>query len=342
MEYEDIVLRGTKRSFAVVSVNSATDAVAKFHPVATVVEFAGQDETSVATSRLHVSAVPGLQRQVDELNWIFEDFNTDYEEATVIPLQPSGVIIHGSRGTGKTLLLDRIAESRWGRVVRLDEESKAATVKDHFKTALESRSPTIILIDDIGELIGKGNTSQRAFVTALAQGLDDLAIRAHQTRSKPKVLVVATCLDYITDIPEELQRESRFREHITLPVPDAKARKEIIASWSPPFPKDSFDKQVATLGDRTHAYTAADLSKLMYRAARATRRRTGGRREHISDADVKQALREVQPSAMHDINLKPPTVRWSDIGGYNDVKMALQRVLQRPTVSSPSCPWIAP
>ncbi|KAH7035567.1 P-loop containing nucleoside triphosphate hydrolase protein [Microdochium trichocladiopsis] len=329
MEFEEIVLRGTKRSFSVLSINSATDGVAKFHPIETVVEFAGEDEASAATARLQISSVPGLQRQVDELNWLFEDFNTDYEDAT-IPLQPYGIVIHGSRGTGKSLLLDRIASSKWGRVVRLDEESKAPAVRDHFKTAVESRSPTTILIDDIGELIGKGKTSQKAFVAALAQGLDDLAARAHQTRTKPKVLVVATCLDYITDIPEELQRENRFREHISLPVPDATGRKEILASWSPPFNQETFDSQIAALGDRTHAYTAADLSKLLYRAARATRHRTGGRKVHISEADVKQALREVQPSAMHDINLKPPTVRWSDIGGYNDVKLALQRVLQRP------------
>ncbi|KXJ95387.1 P-loop containing nucleoside triphosphate hydrolase protein [Microdochium bolleyi] len=331
MEFEEVLVRGSKRSFRIISINSATDGVAKFHSTETVVEFVGGGEASVATSQLKISSVPGLSKQVDELNWLFEDFNEDYDPHAVLPLQPYGIVIHGGRGTGKTLLLDRIAASRWGRVVWLDDETKANTVRDHFKTALESRSPTIILIDDITDIIGKGRTGQKAIVKALAQGLDDLAARMQQTRTKPKVLVVAACLDYITDIPEELQRMNRFLEHIALPVPDAQARKDILASWDLPFAPETCAAQVSALGDRTHAYTAVDLFRVQRRAAKAARQRTGGRKEYIADADVKQALREVQPSAMHDINLKPPTVRWSDIGGYSEVKTALQRVLQRPT-----------
>lgn len=37
---------------------------------------------------------------------------------------------------------------------------------------------------------------------------------------------------------------------------------------------------------------------------------------------------------MRDINLKPPTIHWSDIGGYEDVKLALQDVLRTPDVCS--------
>jgi AAA family ATPase len=44
--------------------------------------------------------------------------------------------------------------------------------------------------------------------------------------------------------------------------------------------------------------------------------------------DYHEALRLVRPSAMHDINLKPPPIRWDDIGGQETVKLSLRRAVR--------------
>lgn len=232
------------------------------------------------------------------------------------------------------MLLDHIAATNWGSIVRVIYNDKPSTIQTHFKTALEQRSPTIILIDGITKLIGKEQSSRQVMIETIGEGLDALANKARQQNMRPHVLVVATCLDFLNDIPLALQRPGRFEEHIALPVPDAKGRKEILRYHKPTFGSDVFDQYISDLGDRTHAYTGADLRKVLYRATKAWRKRVGSpsKAHPLKWDDVVKGLQEVRPTAMHDINLKPPTVRWSDIGGYEDVKVALQRVLRHPTV----------
>ncbi|KAI1394107.1 AAA-domain-containing protein [Hypoxylon trugodes] len=331
LSFDDVVLNGSRRSFVVTSINGRADGVAKYAPGTTVVEFSN-DEASQTRGKLEVSSLPGMSRQIDELNEFFNDFDVEFEGFT-IPTYSCGIIIHGSHGTGKSMLLDHIAATNWGRVIRLTYSDKSSTIQSHFKTALEQRSPTIILIDDITRLIGKDQANRLVMVETIGEGLDALTNKARQQNKRPHVLVVAACLDFLNDIPLALQRPGRFEEHIALPVPDAQGRKEIIRYHKPTFASDVFDQYVSDLGDRTHAYTGADLRKVLYKATKAWKKRVGkpSKTEPLTWEDVTKGLQEVRPTAMHDINLKPPTVRWSDIGGYEDVKIALQRVLRHPT-----------
>ncbi|KAI1766199.1 AAA-domain-containing protein [Hypoxylon sp. FL1150] len=331
ISFDEIVLNGSRRSFVVTSVNGRTDNVAKYAPGSTVVEFS-DDETTKTGGKLKVDRLPGMSRQIDELNEFFDDFDVQFEGYTT-PTYSCGIVVHGSHGTGKSMVLDHISATNWGRVVRLSYNDRPSTVQACFNTALEQRSPTIILIDDITKLIGKDQTGRQVMIEAIGEGLDDLTDKARQQNMRPHVLVVATCLDYLNDIPYALQRPGRFEEHIALPIPDVIGRKEIIRFHKPTFSADVFDQYVSDLGDRTHAYTGADLRKVLYRATKAWRKRVGKPSSAVplTWEDVTKGLHEVRPTAMHDINLKPPTVRWSDIGGYEDVKVALQRVLRKPT-----------
>ncbi|KAI0013135.1 AAA-domain-containing protein [Xylariaceae sp. FL0662B] len=331
ISFEEVVLNGSKRSFIVDSVNGRTDSAAKYAPGVTVVEFFN-DDVNGTLGKLEVGPLPGMQYQMDELNGFLNDYDVEFEGFTT-PTYSCGIIVHGSHGTGKSMLLNQIAATNWGRVVRFSYNEKPSAIQAQFRTALEQRTPSIILIDDITKLIGKDQLNRHVMIETIGEGLDALASRARRQNKRPHVLVVATCLDFLNDIPHDLQRPGRFEEHIALPIPDAAGRKEIIRFHKPTFPSDVFDQYVSDLGDRTHAYTGADLRKVLYRATKAWRKRVShpSTQDPLLWEDILKGLQEVRPTAMHDINLKPPTVRWSDIGGYEDVKIALQRVLRHPT-----------
>ncbi|KAI0482447.1 AAA-domain-containing protein [Xylariaceae sp. FL0804] len=324
--FEDLMLRGSRRSFVVETVNGSSEGVGKFASC-TSVEFSSGETNGVA-GRLHVDALPALRKQTYELNRFFGHYGVDMSNWGR-PLASCGVIVHGSHGTGKSLLLDRVAATGWGRVIRITSRDKPSTIQDHFDSSLQLRTSTIILIDDIDEMIGDGVTNRSSFIRHIRLGLDALAARTRKQKQRPNVVVVASCLDFWNDIPYELRKPGRFDKQIGLTAPDATGREEIIQSLINPL-SDIEDKYKTELAHRTHAYTGEDLERVIDRATDAWSERieNGSPSSPYIWDDFRKGLQEVRPTALHDINLKPPTVKWSDIGGYEDVKTALQSVLK--------------
>ncbi|TGJ82464.1 hypothetical protein E0Z10_g6310 [Xylaria hypoxylon] len=327
--FDDVFLRGSLRSFVVESVDGSAKRVVKYDPTTTVVEISNDEATGVV-DKLKLEPLPNMARQIEQLNDFFNEYDMELENNAIPPFT-CGIVIDGTHGTGKTMLLDHIAATRWGRVVRITEDDKPSTILSIFETAVDQRGATIILIDDITTLIGKNNANRPGYIKAIKTGLDMLAEKAQTDNRRPNVLVAATCLDYLDDIPYDLQRPSRFWQHIGLPTPDTFGRAEILRSMKPPFSAKDFDKYILDLVDRTHAFTGGDLRNLLAKAMQARRKRVAPQFDKpLEWEDVTKIFKEVRPSAMRDINLKPPTIHWSDIGGYEDVKLALQDVLRTP------------
>lgn len=324
-------LRGSQRSFIVESVNGSAIGVTKYDPATTVVEISNEEAAGVV-GKLKLEPLPNMARQVEQLNDFFDEYDMELENNAIPPFT-CGIVIDGSHGTGKTMVLDHIAATRWGRVVQITEDDKPSTVQTIFETAVEQRGATIILIDDITTLIGKNNANRPGYIKAIKNGLDALAKKAQNDNKRPNVIVAATCLDYLDDIPYDFQRPGRFWQHVSLPTPDAPGRAEILRSMRPPFSPEDSDKSVSDIVDRTHAFTGGDLRNLFAKAMQARRKRVAPQFDMpLEWQDVTKIFKEVRPSAMRDINLKPPTIHWSDIGGYEDVKMALRDVLRTPDV----------
>ncbi|KAI0103130.1 AAA-domain-containing protein [Nemania sp. FL0031] len=327
--FDEVYLRGSQRSFVVESVNGSAKGVAKYDPTTTVVEITN-DEAASVVGKLKLEPLPNMARQIEQLNDFFDEYDIELENNAIPPFT-CGIVIDGSHGTGKTMVLSHIAATRWGRVVHITDDDKPSVIQTMFETAVEQRVATIILIDDITTLIGKNNPNRPVYIKAIKNGLDALAEKAQTDNRRPNVLVAATCLDYLDDIPYDLQRPGRFWQHISLPTPDVPGRAEILRSMKPPFPPQEFEKCISDLVDRTHAFTGGDLRNLLAKAMQARRKRAGAQLDiPLEWADITKIFKEVRPSAMRDINLKPPTIHWSDIGGYEDVKLALQDVLRTP------------
>ncbi|KAH8196055.1 hypothetical protein TruAng_009770 [Truncatella angustata] len=332
LKFHKVVGKGYRRSFLVVSVNGSHNNVTKYSPNTRVQWLdEGMDDgegAHGAPGRLEVTGMPGMKEPLDKLNEFFSDYGVKYSPKIII--DPScAIVIQGSRGTGKTMLLKQIANTRWGTVKRVKSTDKPHAIQEYFRSAIDEEKPTIILMDNIKTLVGKDKPGAS---DAILNGLEELAALTERNGKRPDVLVVATCGNYSDDIPDGLQTESTFERHITLTIPDAPARKEIVRYYSPNFSEENFEQFVSDMVDRTHAYTGRDLKKLLHATTHASQRRTGDRsgEQPLTWDDVRQALQEVRPTAMHDITLKPPIVRWNDIGGYQEVKRALRQVFNRP------------
>jgi len=105
------------------------------------------------------------------------------------------------------------------------------------------------------------------------------------------------------------------------------------------------EKFFETLADKTHGYTGADLAAVCKEAGMIALRRatpdikrageTPLSKEELEKLvvtydDFLEALKRVEPSAMREVMVEVPKVRWKDIGGLEDVKQAIREAIEWP------------
>jgi len=140
-----------------------------------------------------------------------------------------------------------------------------------------------------------------------------------------------------------LRRPGRFDREIEIGVPNKKGRLEIFQIHTRGMPL-SEDVDLKKLASITHGFVGADIEALCKEAAmRALRRilpEIDFEKESIPAEilnkitvtmnDFMEALKDVEPSAMREVLVEVPTVKWEDIGGLKDVKLELQEVVEWP------------
>lgn len=288
---------------------------------------------------MEIAKVPGLGKQVAELN----EFLSDAQSPASLPLdsrwRTAAIAVHGGRGTGKSFVLDKIATAAAGvlAVLRTNGATGVNAIKEVFAQAMV-RAPSILLLDDLDDVL----EGQRAkeLIGFLCSTLNEISEEG--AKNGGGVIVVATCKDYFA-LPHELRRLRRFARGIALPVPDVKAKVEILESFGVPLPADVKGELIMEVAKRTYAFNPEDLERLVANALDAAVKRykremrareaekTDGEGEvefYVRKEEMESALARTTPSSLNDINLKPPTVHWKDIGGQTKVKAELQRMIR--------------
>ncbi|RDA95078.1 hypothetical protein CP533_2131 [Ophiocordyceps camponoti-saundersi (nom. inval.)] len=350
MLFEGVNIAKLRRSFVVLSVDMRTDNLAKFQLSSTSVRIFQPEKQNSRTASptghdLVVNSVPGLASQVGALNRFLRGFCRSFWVKG--ERESCGFVIHGGRGTGKTMLLRCVQETGWGTVFWIRPSEKLSAIKETFRQA-HAQQPSIILIDGLEDLLAKDRSNRESVIEALGDELDSLSADAVKADALPKVVVLATCLDYMTDVPAKLQKRSRFRDNVALPIPRATERLEILTYLDPPLDPDIKTRCLAGMASMTHAYNGDDLANLVLNAKRIL----GDRLDHqpIQDAataagspslfltadDMERAFRITRPTAMHDINLKPPTIHWRDVGGQASLKKVLARMIRSAKDANPA------
>lgn len=330
---------GTFRSFKITTVNGSTSGNARFVPASTKIHIGtAQDPEAPAPAArpalLKLDMIPGLEPLIEDLNYRLRRWCQPYRSPAY--QMSCGLVFDGGHGTGKTMLVNKICETGWGTVHRIQPGEKLASIIKIFDMARESQ-PSIIVMEEFERLVDKERSNRNAVIQALIEFLDKLSEETEARNERPKVLVLATCMDYSTHMPPELMRIGRFHKHINLPLPDVVRRKAILSSLDLPLSPDTGDSVLDLMSEKTHAYNGNDLLALYQEVLelheRIVDKLQNDGLEHspddyfVSEKIAEEAMKTVVPSTMHDINLKPPPVHWDDIGGQDEVKQTLQRAL---------------
>lgn len=186
---------------------------------------------------------------------------------------PSGVLLVGDPGNGKTLLAKAVAgeagvpfhATAGSEFVMMFAGLGARNVRSAFKAARRKR-PCILFIDEIDTLGGKrGNGAAFGADKEHEQTLTQLLKEMDGMDTSAGVIVIGA-----TNRPEALDpallRPGRFDRHITVDPPGAKARGDILKIHSAKL-KLSGDVDFAKLAKATVRMSGADLAALANEAA---------------------------------------------------------------------------
>ncbi|MFH1317325.1 MAG: CDC48 family AAA ATPase [Candidatus Woesearchaeota archaeon] len=275
---------------------------------------------------------------------------------------PKGILLHGPPGTGKTLLAKAVANETNSNFLLINGPEimskfygqSEANLRKKFEDA-EKNAPSIIFIDEIDAIATKREEThgevERRVVAQLLALMDGL-------KSRGKVVVIAAS-NIPNSLDPALRRPGRFDREIEIGVPGKQGRLDVlkIHTRNMPLlkvPKDEEDSKkvekekqamLKDIANITHGFVGADLSALAKEAAMIVLRRIlpdlnlSGEEAipnemleklRISQKDFKEALKVVRPSALREVFIEAPNVRWDDIGGLDNVKQELKEAVEWP------------
>ncbi|XP_011148576.1 spermatogenesis-associated protein 5 isoform X2 [Harpegnathos saltator] len=215
-------------------------------------------------------------------------------------------------------------------------------LKDIFNKAM-SVTPSIILLEDLDSLCPMKNSSTTDHGTRILAQLTTLFDNLHSTKSD--VIVMATT-SKLYSIDCSLRRPGRIDVEFEVYVPTPNMRLEILTKLTSKIPNTLSDQNLEGLSLNTHGFVGADLhglcSKAIFSAVKRQERNAllkhAEKGEHVSFdtepivtiQDFNCALTTTKPSAMKEILVEVPNVRWSDIGGQKDLKLKLKQAVEWP------------
>ena len=258
---------------------------------------------------------------------------------------PKGVLFYGPSGTGKTLMAKAVSQESNAHFITINGPeimskfygASEGKLRKIFEEA-ENNAPSIIFIDEIDSIAPKRvDTSgevERRVVSQLLSLMDGLQGRGE--------IICIGATNRINAIDEALRRPGRFDREIEFGVPNVKERKEILQIHTRGMPLED-NVSLDHYAEITHGFAGADLMAVSREAAMFALRRILPQINldepipsdiiqelNISDDDFAQAINLIEPSALREVMIEIPNIKWNDVGGLEEIKQELKEAVEWP------------
>ncbi|MBN1191306.1 MAG: CDC48 family AAA ATPase [Dehalococcoidales bacterium] len=306
------------------------------------IEIKEKSEARSRGAKIAYEDIGGLQKELQRVREMIElplKYPQVFERLGIDP--PKGVLLHGPPGCGKTLIARAVAHETDAYFTSITGPEimgkfygeSEGRLRGVFEEA-RSHAPAILFIDEIDaiapkrEEMGGEKQVERRVVAQLLALMDGL-------ESRGEVIVIGA-----TNIPNSidpaLRRPGRFDREIAISIPDQRGRVQILDIHTRGMPLAegvNLDK----LAQVTHGFVGADLESLCREAAMNSLRRMMPDIDYQMDElpyesllklevtmnDFTEALKEVEPSAIREVFVEVPDVKWEDVGGLEEIKQKL-------------------
>lgn len=247
------------------------------------------------TNKVTFKDVAGLEEEKEEVSELIDFLKNPKKFQALGARIPKGVLLVGPPGTGKTLLAKAVAGEAsvpfyfisGSDFVELFVGIGASRVRDMFRQAKHT-APCLIFIDEIdavgrqrGTGLGGGHDEREQTLNQLLTEMDGFGA------NEGIIIIAATNRPDVLD--PALLRPGRFDRQITVNLPDAKGREEILAVHA----KNKILAPSVTLKNlakRTVGFSGADLENLLNESALLAVRRN---KKAITMSEVDEATDRV-------------------------------------------------
>ena len=243
------------------------------------------------TKKVTFKQVAGLDEEKEEVAELIDFLKNPKKFQRLGARIPKGVLLVGPPGTGKTLLARAVAGEAnvpfyyisGSEFVELFVGVGASRVRDMFKQAKQT-APCLIFIDEIdavgrqrGAGLGGGHDEREQTLNQLLTEMDGFGA------NEGIIIIAATNRPDVLD--PALLRPGRFDRQVTVNLPDAKGREEIlnVHAQGKTFAKNV---KLSNIAKRTVGFSGADLENLLNEAALLAVRRN---KEAITMAEIDEA-----------------------------------------------------
>ena len=297
--------------------------------------------------RITYDELGGLKKEVQKIREMVELPMRHPELFDKIGVEaPKGVLLYGPPGTGKTLLAKAVAGETNAHFISLSGPEimgkhygeSEERIRDIF-TQAEENAPSIIFIDEIDSIAPKrdevSGELEKRIVSQLLTLMDGM-------KSRGKVVVIAAT-NRPDSIDPALRRPGRFDREIEIGIPDDEGRFDILSIHTRGMPIDE-KVDLKQISKTTHGFVGADLEVLAKEAAMKSLRRILPEIDYdeekisseilekiqITSDDFRDALKEVSPNALREVQVQIPDVSWDDVGGLDELKEELKEAVEWP------------
>ena len=261
---------------------------------------------------------------------------------------PKGVLLYGPPGTGKTLIARAVGNETEANFTHISGPEimgkfygeSEARLRSLFEEA-QRHAPAIIFIDEIDaiapkrEEMGGEKQVERRVVSQLLALMDGLESRGQ--------IVVIGATNIPNSLDPALRRPGRFDREISITIPDKNGRLGILQIHTRGMPLAE-GVSLEKLAEITHGFVGADLEALAREAAMSALRRILPKIDfemadipyetlmklEVTMDNFLEAMKEVEPSAIREVFVEVPDVRWEDVGGLDEIKEELNEAVEWP------------
>ncbi|QCC52222.1 proteasome-activating nucleotidase Pan2 [Halapricum salinum] len=236
--------------------------------------------------------IGGLEEQTREVREAVEEPLLNAEQFREVGIDPpSGVLLHGPPGTGKTMLAKAVANETDATFIKMAGSELvqkfigegAKLVRDLFELAAE-REPAIIFIDEIDAIAAKRTESKTSGDAEVQRTMMQLLSEMDGFEDRGEIRIIAAT-NRFDMLDRAILRPGRFDRLIEVPEPGPEGREQILEIHT----REMNLAESVDLDDwagETAGFTGAELASLTTEAGMFAIRdgRTAVRSEDFEDA----------------------------------------------------------